>query len=81
MGGVGVLRARGQERSELQGQGLCCFRTHLSLALHPLQRREACLGRMGVSTTGKRAQPSGKHEGFPSLGNEMTKRWVLDLGV
>lgn len=47
MGGVGVLRARGQERRELQGQGLCCFRIHLSLALHPLQRREACLGENG----------------------------------
>lgn len=68
MGGVGVLRARGRERSELQGQGLCCFWAHLSLALHPpsLQREEVCMGSMGVSTLGRRAQPSGKHEGRPA---------------
>lgn len=34
MGGVDVLRARGRERSEFQGQGLCCFWAHLSLVLH-----------------------------------------------
>lgn len=66
MGGVGVLRARGREWSELQGQGLCCFWAHLSLALHTppsLQREEVCMGNMGLSTMGRRAQSSGKHEG------------------
>lgn len=73
MGGVGVLRARGRERSELQGQGLCCFWAHLSLALHTqtYQREEACTESMGVSTMRRRAQPSEKHEG-------RTPHWAME---
>jgi hypothetical protein len=31
---------------------------------HSLQREEVCMGSMGVSTMGRRAQPSAKHKGL-----------------
>lgn len=56
MGGVGVLRARGREWSELQGQGLCCFWAHLSLALHtppPYSGRRFAWGTWGSAPWGE----------------------------
>lgn len=84
LGGVGVLRARGRERSELQGQGLCCFWAHLSLALHPppYSGRRLAWGAWGSAPWGEgRSHRESARDARSSLGDGMAKRWVLDLGV